>query len=235
MSGTLTAAWPEQARASLAASAIVRGPASNLAIGYEAGKVETIAARQTPPFRWLQVSSQGGKKDSRRRPSSDPRRVALRRTLGGSSGLPHTIRCHYTEGERAVLFVIAGEVKRFSVCDLSIKEIADRAGVRRTTVQNALHWAARLRHVEVERRPQPGRKNLTNVIRIVSSAWRAWLARGTFLARIGFKTVSTSRNVDKEERRPAREGWLGRRSSPLRALAGGVPRRGASHEDRADL
>ena len=46
--------------------------------------------------------------------------------LGGSSALPDTLRHHYTEGERAVLFIVAGEVKRHGICDLPIDEIADR-------------------------------------------------------------------------------------------------------------
>lgn len=37
-----------------------------------------------------------------------------------------TMRHHYTEGERAVGCVIAGEVKRVGICELSIDEIADR-------------------------------------------------------------------------------------------------------------
>lgn len=50
-----------------------------------------------------------------------------KRMLGGSSALPDTMRHHYTEGERAALCVVAGEVKRQGVCDLSIDDIADRA------------------------------------------------------------------------------------------------------------
>jgi len=46
---------------------------------------------------------------------NDDERIKRRnrkRMLGGSSALPDTIRHHYTEGERAVLCVVAGEVKR---------------------------------------------------------------------------------------------------------------------------
>ena len=56
--------------------------------------------------------------------------------------MPDDIRCHYTEGERAVLCVVAGEVKRQGISDLSIDEIAARAGVSRTTAQNALRIAS---------------------------------------------------------------------------------------------
>jgi len=98
--------------------------------------------------------------------------------LAGSSALPDTIRHHYTEGERAALCIVAGEVKRHGVCDLSLDEIADRAGVGRTTVQNAMHEARRLGHVEITERPQRGAKNLPNVVKVISREWFAWIKRG---------------------------------------------------------
>src|ERR1043166_8303321 len=52
-------------------------------------------------------------------------------------------------------------------------------------------------------RPQRGRKNLSNVIRVISAEWRGWLTRVTSLSgRIGSnfaKTVSPTKS--KEERR----------------------------------
>jgi hypothetical protein len=128
-----------------------------------------------------------------RRPQRSPDREASRhrrRTLAGSSALPPNIRHFYTEGERAVLCVVSGEVKHHGVCDLFIDKIAATAGVSRTTVQNALSWAQRLGHVMVEQRPVHGRKSLTNVVRVVSLEWRTWIKRGPSLARsIGFKTI----------------------------------------------
>lgn len=48
---------------------------------------------------------------SRNRPRSPDRQASRdrRRRLGGSSALPDTMRHHYTEGQRAVLCVVAGE------------------------------------------------------------------------------------------------------------------------------
>ena len=108
--------------------------------------------------------------------------------LGGSSALPDAMRHHYTEGERAALCIVAFEIKRQGICDLSIDEIADRVGVGRITVQNAMHEARRLGHLEITERPQRGAKSLTNLVKIASSEWRAWIKRATSAARrIGSK------------------------------------------------
>lgn len=123
--------------------------------------------------------------------------VRRRRQLGGSSSMPDTIRHHYTEGQRAALAVVCGEVKHHGVCDLAIDRIAAVAGVSRTTVQNALREARELGHIIVEARPRRGQKNLTNLVRVVSAEWVAWLKRGPSLARsIGFKTIHPTKNQD---------------------------------------
>jgi hypothetical protein len=87
-----------------------------------------------------------------------------RRTLGGSSALPDNLRQYYTEGQRAVLCIVAGEIKRVGVCDLPIDKIAALAGVCRTTVQTAMHEARRLHHIKITERPVPGRKSLPNLV-----------------------------------------------------------------------
>jgi hypothetical protein len=91
--------------------------------------------------------------------------------LGGSSSMPPQVRAKYTECERAALTIVAREVKRHGVCDLSIGQIAAEAGVCIRTVQNAIAEAVRQRHLARHERPQLGRKNLTNVLRI--SMWQA--------------------------------------------------------------
>jgi hypothetical protein len=52
-----------------------------------------------------------------------------------------------------------------------------------TTVQNAMHEASRLGHVEITERPQPGAKNLPNVVKITSLEWNAWIKRAPSAAR----------------------------------------------------
>jgi hypothetical protein len=166
---------------------------------FEQGAIPTRPATRSPPTdppatgnpyvdRWNQ--SRYTPRPAKRIFTDDERikRRHRKRTLGGSSALPDTMRHHYTEGERAGLCVVAGEVKRHGICDLSIKEISDRAGVGRTTVQNALHEARRRGHVQVTERPRRGAKSDTNVVTIVSAEWRDWIKRAPSAAhRIGFK------------------------------------------------
>jgi hypothetical protein len=144
-----------------------------------------------------------GSRFTSRRPQRSPDRKKSRerrRTLGGSSALPPNIRHYYTEGERAVLCIVSGEVKRQGVCDWPIDKIAAEAGVSRTTVQNALSWAQRLGHVMVEQRPVRGRRSLTNVVRVVSLEWRTWIKRGPSMARsIGFKTFYPTKIIDRKQ------------------------------------
>lgn len=139
----------------------------------------------------------------RRKPQRSPDRKASRerqRTLGGAGHLPPQVRQHYTQGERAVLYVISTEVKRTGVCDWPIAKIAAMAGVCRTTAQNAMREAQRLAHIIVEVRTVPGRKNLTNVVKVISREWCAWLKRGP----IGFKTLDPTKNIDIQKEGSAR-------------------------------
>jgi hypothetical protein len=127
-----------------------------------------------------------------------------RRMLGGSSALPDNLRHHYTEGQRSVLCIVAGEVKRCGVCDFPIDKIAALAGVCRTTVQTTLHEARRLGHIKITERPQPGRKNLPNLVEIIPPEWRIWIRRGPSAARrIGSnsaKMVNPTKNTDLRKR-----------------------------------
>lgn len=108
-----------------------------------------------------------------------------RRMLARGGHMPPHIRLPYTEGEASVLTIIAGQVKHHGLCDLPIDKIAALAGVCRTTAQNAMREAVRRGHITAEHRPVKGRKNLTNIVRIISPEWLAWLKRGP---AIGFKT-----------------------------------------------
>jgi hypothetical protein len=108
--------------------------------------------------------------------SPDRRRsIERRRRLAASGPMPPTLACQYTVGELAVLRIVGDEFHSKGTCDRSLNEIAARAGVCRKLAQITLRMAARDGLITVERRPRPGRKNLTNVVRIISQPWLTWL------------------------------------------------------------
>lgn len=174
--------------------------------------VET-ALRQADATRAAASQRAARRFTSRQAPRSPDRQASRdrRRMLGGSSALPPDMRRHYTEGLRAVLCIVAGEVKHHGVCDLPIDRIAALAGVCRTTAQTALHEARRLGHLAIKHRPRVGQRSLPNLVTIASEGWRAWLRRAPTAHRpTGSKTkiLSTTKSIDGSSghRRAATEG-----------------------------
>src|SRR4051812_1363252 len=116
-----------------------------------------------------------------RRPQRAPQRavaIARRRHLAASGPMPPSLACRFTVSELAVLRIVGDEVRQHGQCDRCVDELAARAGVCRRMVQNALREAARLGLLTVEERRREGRRNLPNIVRIVSKEWTSWLARG---------------------------------------------------------
>ena len=138
--------------------------------------------------------------------SKRPVAIARRRHLAASGPMPPALACKFTVSELAVLRIIGDEVRQHGRCDRCVDEIAARAGVCRRMVQNALREAARLGLLTVEERRREGRRNLPNVIRIVSKEWMTWLARGGRSSRpaaeplIGCKKMRPTDNSYKNQR-----------------------------------
>src|SRR3712207_6835076 len=148
--------------------------------------------------------------------------------------MPPHLRDRFTPGEQAVMFVISAEVREHGRCERCIGEIAARAGVGRTTTQNAIRQAVKLGLVTLEERRRPGQRSLPNMIHIISWEWRAWIERGPRQPAKGggFKALNTtespgfSRRVEdrsEHDRGAGREG----RSPPVR------PRWSARHSQPA--
>lgn len=115
---------------------------------------------------------------SRRAVGSRPRTSASlerRRRWAASGRLPPGIATRFTLAETAVLAVVACEVVRRGDCCLCLDHIAAVAGVSRSTVKNALRQARTLGLLTVEERAQTAWRNLSNVVRIVSKEWTAWI------------------------------------------------------------
>lgn len=108
------------------------------------------------------------------RPRTDAS-LERRRRWAASGRLPPAIAARFTAGEQAVLALVAAETARRKDCRLAIEHMAAIAGVGRSTVKNALREASRLGLITVEERKVTGWRNDTNVVRIVSAEWTAWL------------------------------------------------------------
>jgi hypothetical protein len=118
--------------------------------------------------------------------------IERRRRLAASGPMPPALACQFTTGELAVMRIVADEVRDRGACTRPIDAIAARAGVGRTTVQNAMRAAVRLGVVKIEERRVTGAKNLPNRITVTSPEWKLWIARAARSKATGFKKASTT-------------------------------------------
>ena len=115
---------------------------------------------------------------ARRAVGSRPRTDASmerRRRWAASGRLPPGLAARFTLAEQAVLALVAAETVRRKDCRLSVPNLAAVVGVAETTVRNAIREAVKLGLVTVEERRVTGFRNDTNIVRIVSAEWTAWL------------------------------------------------------------
>jgi hypothetical protein len=168
-----------------------------------------------------------GKPPKPKRPTSPDRRASIerRRRLVASGPLPPAIAARFTWGEIAVMRIVGDECRAHGVCTLHIDAIAARAGVHRTTVQNALREAQGRGPIpgqpiiSVQERRRRGQRSLTNVIRIVSAEWRDWLRKGRRPLGSNCSAVRnlSSTDTSKKERKadaPSRRDVISRGGSP---------------------
>ena len=82
--------------------------------------------------------------------------------------LPPAIAKTFTVGQAAVLAAVAWEHLNHGHCLKSYRELADEAGCSREWVKETIGLAKRAGILSVEHRPRPGRKDDTNVVRILA-------------------------------------------------------------------
>nr|WP_276592663.1 MULTISPECIES: helix-turn-helix domain-containing protein [unclassified Methylobacterium] len=126
---------------------------------------------------------------ARRAVGSRPRTDASmerRRRWAASGRLPPGLAARFTLAEQAVLSLVAAETARRKDCRLSVPNLAAVTGVAETTVRNAIREARKLGLLTVEERQITGFRNDTNIVRIISPEWTAWLR----LARKGSPQIS---------------------------------------------
>ncbi|MCJ2134967.1 GntR family transcriptional regulator [Methylobacterium sp. J-026] len=108
------------------------------------------------------------------RPRTDAS-MERRRRWAASGRLPPAIAARFTLAEQSVLALVAAEVARRKDCRLAVGNLAAIVGVAETTVRNAIRQAVKLGLVTVEERRVTGFRNDTNIVRVVSAEWSAWL------------------------------------------------------------
>ena len=113
-----------------------------------------------------------------------------RRRWAAAGRLPPGLAARYTLAEQAVLSLIAAETARRGDCRLAIEHMAVVAGVSRSTSKSAIREARKLGLLTVEERKARSWRNDTNVVRIVSPVWQAWLRLAQREDRAG-KRVAT--------------------------------------------
>ncbi|UIY45856.1 transcriptional regulator [Methylobacterium radiotolerans] len=112
-----------------------------------------------------------------RRVGSRPRTDASmerRRRWASSGRLPPQLAARFTLAEQAVLAVVAAEATKRGDLRLCHEAVAAIAGVSRSTVRATLRRAKVLGLVEIEERRLTPWRSLPSIVRIVSTAWKAW-------------------------------------------------------------
>ncbi|KOX59620.1 hypothetical protein ADL19_04910 [Streptomyces purpurogeneiscleroticus] len=134
-----------------------------------------------------------------RRPQRPPVRSAAierRRRLAASGPMPPALASRFTTAELAVLKIISDDVRASGACMAPIDAIAARAGVSRTSAQNAIRQACRLGMLERQERRRAGDRSLPSILRVVDREWSAWLRRGPKGG--GLNSLSTTDNRDSQ-------------------------------------
>ncbi|WP_342111245.1 helix-turn-helix domain-containing protein [Methylobacterium sp. SI9] len=128
------------------------------------------------------------------RPRTDAS-MERRRRWSASGRLPPGLAARFTLAEQAVLALVAAETVRRKDYRLSVPNIAAVVGVAETTVRNAIGEARKLGLLTVEERQIIGFRNYTNIMRIVSPEWTAWLRLARTrdpLSKLGSSALATA-------------------------------------------
>jgi hypothetical protein len=101
--------------------------------------------------------------------------IERRRRLARASPVPPEHVDKFTTCEHAAITVMVEQIRKHGVCSLCMDAIAALAGTCRTIVRNAMRKGRALGLLHREERRRRGQKSLTNLVRILQPAWRAWV------------------------------------------------------------
>lgn len=103
--------------------------------------------------------------------------IERRRRLARASPVPPELVDRFTQGEHAVITVVAGEIARAGACTWCLDRIAAISGVCKTLVRDAIRKARNVGLLYSIERRRRGQKSLTNIVRVLRRSWGAWLTR----------------------------------------------------------
>jgi hypothetical protein len=104
-----------------------------------------------------------------------PESIKRRRQHAMSGAVPKDLAADFTQGEIAVLTVIARQWQHTKKCGLAVSAIAAIAGTCETLVHTALQKAKALGMVDVLERRLSYCRSLTNIVSLISKRWAEWL------------------------------------------------------------
>jgi hypothetical protein len=120
--------------------------------------------------------------------------IERRRRLARASPVPPELVDQFTQGQLAVITVVAGEIQRAGACTWCLARIAAIAGVCETLVRDAIRKARNVGLLFSIERRRRGQKSLTNIVRVLRRSWGAWLRR------IGCRKMQSTTDVDSKNR-----------------------------------
>jgi hypothetical protein len=120
--------------------------------------------------------------------------IERRRRLARASPVPPELVDQFTQGEHAVIAVVAGEIARAGACTWCLDRIAAVAGVCKTLARDAIRKARGVGLLFSTERRRRGQKSLTNIVRVLRRSW------GACLQRIGCRKTRSTTDVDSKTR-----------------------------------
>jgi len=170
-----------QASSSLLNSPLFRRLAADpdLVQGYASGEILTVPAR-TSAHQVLKGFKGRFTKPRYQRSPDREKSLVRRHTLASTWNMPPGMagKAKLTVAQRAHAKLLSDEHAKHGRCTMTLDEQAARIGVCRKTAKRSQDRFEELGLISVEERKVTGRKNLPNVIRIVSAEWLAWIENG---------------------------------------------------------
>lgn len=170
--------------------------------GYASGEIATLPARSLPDRPQGLRLRRFQRLPPQRSPDRE-RSIRRRRTLAATWPMPPSMAGMLTTSQVAYARIVADEVHRTGACKLTLDAIAARGGMCRKTAKRAQDRLAKLKWITVDHRPVPGRKHLSNVVRIVCAEWSTWIAMGPKPRRIGGHSCPATENQSSSSMNPA--------------------------------